>query len=74
MQADMLNTNYIISQIDPFLNEKSRHRETPAAPNLPVFLCARFLVKGLGDLKPADEADADFFFGEYGYSFNHPVH
>ena len=31
-------------------------------------------MKWLRNFKPADEADADFFFGEYGYSFNHPVH
>ena len=31
-------------------------------------------MKGLGNFKPTDEADADFFFGEDGYSFNHPVH
>lgn len=64
----------IIPQNSPFLNEKSRHRETPAAPKLPAFLCACFLVKGLREFKPTDEADEDFFFGEYGYSFNHPVH
>ena len=68
------NIIHIISQIDPFLNEKSRHRETPAAPKLPASLCACFLVKGLGNFKPANEADADFFFGEYGYSFNHPIY
>lgn len=42
---------------------KSRNRETPAAPKLPVFLCSCFLVKGLGNFKPTDEADGDLFFG-----------
>ena len=53
---------------------KSRHRETPAAPKLPASLYACFLVKGLGNFKPTDEADADLFFGEDSYSFNHPVY
>lgn len=65
---------FILSQNPPFLNEKSRHRETPAAPKLPAFLCACFLVKGLGNFKPTDEADADLFFGEDGHSFNHPIY
>ena len=64
----------ILSQNSPFLNEKSRHRETPAAPKLPAFLCACFLVKGLGEFEPTDEADEDLFFGEDGYSFNHSVY
>ena len=66
--------NFIIPQNSPFLNEKSRHRETPAASKLPAFLCACFLVKGLGEFEPTDEADADLFFGEDGHSFDHPVH
>ena len=53
---------------------KSRHRETPAAPKLPASLYACFLVKGLGNFKPTDEADVDLFFGEDSYSFNHPVY
>ena len=68
------NITFIIPQISPFLNEKSRHRETPAAHKLSASLCACFLVKGLREFKPTDEADANLFFGEYGYSFNHPVH
>ena len=66
--------NFIIPQNSPFLNEKSRHRETPAASKLPAFLCACFLVKGLGEFEPTDEADEDLFFGEDGYSFNHSVY
>lgn len=31
-------------------------------------------MKGLREFKPTDEADADLFFGEDGYSFDHPVH
>lgn len=65
---------FIISQIHPFLNEKSRHRETTAAPKLPASLYACFLVKGLGNFKPTDEADVELFFGEDSYSFNHPVY
>lgn len=55
-------------------NEKSRYRETPAAHDLPAFLCTCFLAKGLCDLKSAYETDADFFFGKYGDSFNDAVH
>ena len=53
---------------------KSRHRETPAAPKLPASLYACFLVKGLGNFKPTDEADVNLFFGEDSYSFNHSVY
>ena len=31
-------------------------------------------MKGLREFKPTNEADADLFFGEDSYSFNHPVH
>ena len=37
-------------------------------------LCACLLVKGLAEFEPTDEADADLFFGEHGYSFNHPIY
>ena len=64
---------YIISQFFHFSTKKQAQRDTGSVQFASISLCP-LLSEGLGDLKPADEADADLFFGEDGHSFNHPIY